>query len=824
MRKPIPQPQRVVRCGALVAILGFLILIGWHNDLQTLLRVRKEYIPVPYSVGLCLIASGFSLMASYVQSLRPIATIGSVGVVLFSCLTGLQHLLPVFSVHILPPASGPTLMAPNTALCFALANAALLSSRFYKSADLRISLMLMPAMVILTLSSAALLGYLLDFKPAYSWGTTDMALHTSWGLFILGYGLFTLGHSDGQFLSGRHWQAKVILLIILGVSLTLIIVQSLLANEQRRDEDNLAYEAERAARIVQVQYEGNLNVLNRMQARMEILDSAPEAWLQKTTDFLAHNPAFYSLALLNRDLSVRKSVYLETDPPWTELAQMARDDLKWTTGKTAIPVVKAGIIDGREAVIFFLPLHWKGRLYGTLAGAYDVNRQYLQLHDETNIHSPLIRIAPVIPDARSEDKAIRKTFLIHFAGTEWRVDASKNPANGSRNHLPTLLFVAGIILTLTLANNLFQSQKIHAFVDEMRRSEERLDLALSSANIGIWEWDNVNEKISWGGHAFKLLGGTDNAALPDNNTTLRARMPEEDRDRIDRDIALSIDQQARFSIQFRLKRLDDSREVWLQSSGKVVEQKDGAPVRSSGVIIDITDLKNKEKYLLRSNQELEQFAYVASHDLKAPLRSIDNLAKWVIEDTAEQLPADARDKLEILRGRIRRLEKLLEDILSYSRAGRITEPAAEIDVSSLFENLHETFVPAPFVFESETSIASVKAPRTPLEQVLGNLLANSVKHHDQGGGRIKLSLTREKDYYKFTVSDDGPGIPPQFHDRVFQMFQTLQSRDKVDGSGLGMAIVKKLVEWQGGKVWIEATEGRRGTSVCVLWPTAQTAT
>lgn len=380
-----------------------------------------------------------------------------------------------------------------------------------------------------------------------------------------------------------------------------------------------------------------------------------------------------------------------------------------------------------------------------------------------------------------------------------------------------VVFVTGIGLSVLIAYLLQQNEKIKRILLNLKLSEESHELATAAANIGLWDWDMKKETIKWSGNAYKLLGARNNQELPQTNTTLRARMPDDDKVSIDEKVEKSARDNDMFSIEFRFRRLNDDREVWLLSNGKRVASEQGEMIRSSGIIMDITERKIAEKNLLRSNHELEQFAYIASHDLKAPLRSIDNLAKWVVEDHAGSMPEDAKEKLGLLRGRVARLEALLSDILSYSRAGNISEQAARIDIETMFRSLKEIYIPDNFTFKTSSELQFLFAPKTPLEQVLGNLLANAVKHHDRKTGAISLTMEDEAAFYKFTVSDDGPGIPVEFHERVFQMFQTLQSRDKVDGSGLGMSIVKKLVEWQGGKVWIMSKEGR-GTDICVLWP------
>jgi len=221
------------------------------------------------------------------------------------------------------------------------------------------------------------------------------------------------------------------------------------------------------------------------------------------------------------------------------------------------------------------------------------------------------------------------------------------------------------------------------------------------------------------------------------------------------------------------------------------------------------DLELYAAELRRSNKELDRFAYVASHDLKAPLRAIGTLARWTEEDAGAQLSAESHDHLKMLRGRVSRMEKLLDDLLQYSRAGRRSAEPEEIDVTTLVHGVLDLIAPAgDFRIEVAPDLPSLRAPRAPIQQLFLNLLANSVKHHDRPDGRIRVTGRRVGDVCEYTVEDDGPGIPPEHRERVFGMFQTLRPRDEVEGSGMGLAIIKKLVEAYGGNVWIEGDEDR----------------
>lgn len=228
-------------------------------------------------------------------------------------------------------------------------------------------------------------------------------------------------------------------------------------------------------------------------------------------------------------------------------------------------------------------------------------------------------------------------------------------------------------------------------------------------------------------------------------------------------------------------------------------------------VVDLTDIKNAEDELKssrdelqRSNRDLEQFAYVASHDLKAPLRSIEVLVGWLTEDLAEYAHGDVQENLGLLKSRTARLNRLLDDLLAYSRAGRRVGDVRSLDVHSLVEDIWPLVnAPEGFDLHIEGELPTLTTFRAPLEQVLRNLISNAVKHHPGPTGRITVSAENAGDHVLFSVADDGAGIPEEYGERIYQMFQTLQPRDEVEGSGMGLAIVSRLIDWQGGRIWHE---------------------
>jgi PAS domain S-box-containing protein len=235
---------------------------------------------------------------------------------------------------------------------------------------------------------------------------------------------------------------------------------------------------------------------------------------------------------------------------------------------------------------------------------------------------------------------------------------------------------------------------------------------------------------------------------------------------------------------------------------------------------DKAELARYTEALERSNQELDAFAYAVSHDLKAPLRVIHNASMWIEEDLAGNLTAEIRENMTLLRSRVRRMDRLLDDLLTYSRIGRETDstPAEAIAGTTLIENILGLLSPPQgFIVDATSMFAGIEVFRMPLQQILINLISNAIKHHDKKEGRIEVSVEDLGAMFRFRVKDDGPGIPPQYQEQVFKMFKTLKPRDQVEGSGMGLAMVRKHIDVVGGELTLESVVGQ-GSTFCFTWP------
>ena len=229
------------------------------------------------------------------------------------------------------------------------------------------------------------------------------------------------------------------------------------------------------------------------------------------------------------------------------------------------------------------------------------------------------------------------------------------------------------------------------------------------------------------------------------------------------------------------------------------------------------ELLKTTSLLKKRNKELDRFAYVTSHDLKAPLRAIANLAAWLYEDLDGQIPEENQQQLELMQSRVERMDGLIQGLLNYSRVGRNNTPKVMVDVAAIiYEAIELLILPPEFNIAISKNLPTFYTQAILLQQVFFNLIDNAIKYHPRKQGKIVISVIEYDLYYQFGVADDGLGIDPQYHERIFTIFQTLQARDTIESTGIGLSIVKKIVEGQGGKIWVESELGA-GSAFYFTW-------
>ena len=281
----------------------------------------------------------------------------------------------------------------------------------------------------------------------------------------------------------------------------------------------------------------------------------------------------------------------------------------------------------------------------------------------------------------------------------------------------------------------------------------------------------------------------------------------------------------------------DQSIVWVQITASVRRQIQssgvlGIPLYFIAMVENISDRKQLEfqnaesllaleqaKVALENrNDELDQFVYAASHDLKAPLRGITNLSKWLEEDLSGQLSEENQQQLILLRQRAKRMENLIDGLLKYSRIGREQVDPELVDIYSLLLELVDSLSPTNgFDIQIPQICPNVMAKKLLLGQVFSNLINNAIKHHDRDSGTVIVNWENQEQHYLFSVTDDGPGIPVAFQSRIFTVFQTLTGSGSPENTGIGLALIKKIVENEGGVVQLHSN-GDRGSRFEFTWP------
>lgn len=419
-----------------------------------------------------------------------------------------------------------------------------------------------------------------------------------------------------------------------------------------------------------------------------------------------------------------------------------------------------------------------------------------------------------------DDQPYDVEYRLRTKSGQWRWFRARGAC--VRDHQGTAVRMAGSIRDI---------QELYDQGQTLCQMERRLEHALEGARVGLWDW-NVETGDVYYSPQMKIQLGYDPEDPWSDYTEWENRLHEDDRDeaiaRVKNYLAQNSDE---YISTFRMRHKDGSYR-WILSQGKAEWNPDGEPRRIIGVHVDVTEqrqlaekladtntqLARINRDLARSNAELEHFAYVASHDLRSPLRNINSLTQWILEDAGPMLPEASRDDLLLLRQRVDLMNRLLNDLLQYSRVGRVESDPEDIDPGEVVAEVIDLLgIPASFRVDVQPDMPHLRSPRTAIRKVFQNLLDNAIKHHHRSAGLIEIRAADRGRLVEFAVRDDGPGIDPMFHEKVFQIFQTLQRRDDLDTSGMGLAIVKKTVEMYGGQLTLASKVGH-GTTFSFTWP------
>jgi PAS domain S-box-containing protein len=370
----------------------------------------------------------------------------------------------------------------------------------------------------------------------------------------------------------------------------------------------------------------------------------------------------------------------------------------------------------------------------------------------------------------------------------------------------------------------------HAAEQQIRAINERFQLATRAAGMGIWDWDIQQDRLDWDERVFTLFGVDEPADMDAHNIWLQRTHPE-DRAHIDAAIGQTLRDGAEFDDEFRVIWPDGGTR-YIKIYAMVLRDDAGAPRRMIGANFDITarreaenDLAQRSQDLARSNAELERFAYVASHDLQEPLRMVTSYMQLIARRYRGQLDADADEFIGFAVDGANRMKALINDLLAYSRVGTRGKPFAPTDceeaLAYALANL-QIAIKESAATVTHDPLPTVLADEQQLVQLLQNLIGNGLKFHSAAPPQIHISASAAEQMWTFAVRDNGIGVEPEYFERIFIVFQRLHGKDEYPGTGIGLAVCKKIVERHNGRIWVESTPGAGSTFYFTL-PVAEPA-
>jgi len=356
--------------------------------------------------------------------------------------------------------------------------------------------------------------------------------------------------------------------------------------------------------------------------------------------------------------------------------------------------------------------------------------------------------------------------------------------------------------------------------EALKKSEQSLAKAQHIAHIGSWEWDTKTGDIDWSNELYSIYGVDPNTFTPSLSSFAHYVHPD-DEEFVNQHVDQLLSEGKSHNFDFRIV-LDDGSIRVINTLAEVAEfDKNGKPNVIVGINQDITvrkeiELKLNEniKKLAQSNNELEQFAYITSHDLREPLRMITSFLQLLKRRYKDQLDQDANEFIEFAVDGAKRLDAMTNDLLQYSKITRKKRDITPVN----FENvLEESMINLKVPIEESNAVITHDPLPTiygdePLKvQLFQNLIGNAIKYRSQETPKIHISAKKEKNQYLFSIKDNGIGMSPDHLEQIFTIFKRLHTHDEYEGTGIGLAIAQKIVQIQGGKIWVESELGKGTT-------------
>ena len=462
---------------------------------------------------------------------------------------------------------------------------------------------------------------------------------------------------------------------------------------------------------------------------------------------------------------------------------------------------KIAKVGGWEINLSDMSVSWTEEVFRIHELSMDVKPR---VEDGISYYAPEAR--PIITDA--VNKAIEE-------GVPWDLELPFITAKGNHKWVRALGYPEQENGKTVRLSGVFQDiTDLHLAQKEVSKVRERLEIATSSAKVGIWDWDIKKNELAWDLTMYELYG-IKREDFSGAYESWRSGLHPVDSEKADQEIQMALEGKKSFDTQFRVIWPDDSIHH-IRAKARVDRDEEGNAVRMLGTNWDITReteaiLREEQriKELEVKNKELEQFAYVASHDLQEPLRTMNSYVDLLDQQHNNELSDEARKFMEVIKKASGRMTVLIKDLLEYSRIGR-KEELDTVDCNQLLEEVLEDLELSIKEGECEIkfdSLPTIKGAESELKQLFQNLMSNAIKFKRRDEqAHIRVWATEETGCWSFHFQDNGIGIAKEHSDRIFTIFQRLHTREEYSGTGIGLALCRKIVNTHQGKIWVTSEQ------------------
>jgi PAS domain S-box-containing protein len=853
-----PFPVFPTIAGFLSCLLGLAVMVGWHSGNTALVHVHKSFVAMQYTTALGFLLSGASLLLLVWGRVRfSIALAAIVGV--FGILTLMEYLFVadfgidrLFSLPIeIAKPRELTRMAPNTALCFSLTAAALMIPLYRIFSGFRDAILRILGSIIVAFAIVALIGHLGAVETAY-WkiDKIGMAVHTAAGFLTLGVGLLTLTRTSLDWkVMWPRWLSGVAAATI--TFLFICLWQEMDRRETSLVEHELEEEATLFASSLRMALALRTTALEGLAERWRARADLPVGTLQQdAVSLIGKLPGI--IAIGRRDSRGRTN-WLATSPAFdraaAEVVAQAVDGRQPAPADDARTLPRMRVATFPEAplrqagLVIVSPLVMNKGQIGAIIALVDADASLKA--DLPKAITAKYGFSLHIGDGAVPTEAISRPGIKRLvfgdataaiADADWhlRIWAARGPLANPSSRLPNVVMVSGIVVAFFITL-LLNYALISRDARRIRESESRLSAILDSTVEGICGMDPHGCMTFVNRAAASLLGFTADEMVGRSMHALVHHHHADGRDypEADCNIVKAMHAGEGCSREDEVFWKKDGSELSVEYTSRPKIDVFGT---FRGVVVVFRDISERKRIeaerthlidkLSRSNAELDSFAHIASHDLKEPLRAIHNHSRFLAEDYGGKLDEDGNKRLQRLGFLTERMERLINDLLYYSRLGRQDLSVGPTDLNAVVDDIADTMRD-----ELEVRHATVVVPRTlptidcdsvRVTELFRNLIQNAIKYNESGQKEAEVGF-RDGVHPVFYVKDNGIGIDPEFHEPIFQLFKRLNS-DKAYGqsTGAGLTFVKKIVEQHGGSIWVESSAGSGSTFYFTLHEEAVT--